>query len=237
MFFRPKGHLSIHTDIHSHLIPGVDDGVTSIEESIEVIQAFQELGYRKLITTPHISESYYPNSVQILKEAFQPLKEALLDKNIPMEVELGAEYMVDGMLLTQLKNNEELLSWDGHLLIETSFRSLPWILDEVIFEIQSKRLIPVLAHPERYPYFFDDQKKLEELKGRGVRFQVTVGSFAGQYGPTQKKMAKKFLADGWVDFLGSDVHRMDHIAKLREGLKSRTLGRRRADEFLNGNLD
>ena len=236
MFFRPKGHLQLNTDIHSHLIPGVDDGVSSVQESIEIIKAFRELGYTKLITTPHISESYYPNSVQKLRESFTPLKEALKEENIGVEVQLAAEYMVDGMLLKTLKNNDELLSWDGYLLIETSFRAMPWIFDEVLFEIQSRKLVPVLAHPERYPYFFENQDKLEELRNRGVKFQVTAGSFAGQYGRVEKNLAKKFLKSGWVDFVGSDVHKIDHIKLLKLGLGSRTLCRRRTDEFLNDRL-
>jgi protein-tyrosine phosphatase len=236
MFFRPKGQIALQTDIHSHLIPGVDDGVKSIEESIEIILSFQKLGYQRLITTPHISESYYPNSVQKLKESFQEVVEELERRNIQMEIGLGAEYMVDGMLLSALKNKEELLTWNGYILIETSFQALPWILDEILFELQARKLVPILAHPERYPYFFEDHVKLEEMRNRGVKLQVNIGSLEGQYGPVPKKLARKLLSNGWVDFLGSDVHRIEHMKSLEKGLRSRTLNQLKGDVFLNNRL-
>jgi tyrosine-protein phosphatase YwqE len=237
MFFRPKGQISLHTDIHSHLIPNVDDGVKSIDEAVEIIKEFQAIGYRRLITTPHISEAYYPNSIERLKEGYLALKAELDRQGIAMEVVLGAEYMTDGMLISSLKNKEELLSWNGYLLVETPFHNLPWIFDEIVFELQARKLVPVLAHPERYTYLADDFGKLEQLRNKGIKLQISIGSLAGQYGVTPKKMAKKIIASGWADFLGSDVHRMEHMETLKKGLTSRTLLKHKVNGFLNDLLN
>ncbi|MEQ9230818.1 MAG: CpsB/CapC family capsule biosynthesis tyrosine phosphatase, partial [Cyclobacteriaceae bacterium] len=194
------------------------------------------LGYKKLITTPHVSENYYPNSIDYLKGNFNELVHAVNKEQIPIDLQLGAEYMVDGKLLHSLKNKEELLSWNGHILIETSFQSLPLFVDEVLFEIQSTGLIPVLAHPERYAYFFGKEDKLIDLRNRGVKMQITAGSLAGYYGKEEKKMAQKLLNKGGVDFIGSDVHGARHIEYLEKGLRSKHLKKRAKGEFLNQGL-
>ncbi len=236
MLFRSSGQLQLGVDLHSHLVPGVDDGVKTLEEALDLIRVFQRLGYKKLITTPHISENYYPNSVDFLKAHFDELVHALKKENLPVELQLGAEYMVDGRLLHALKNKEELLCWGGYLLIETSFQSLPLFVDEVLFEIQSRGLIPVLAHPERYAYFFGKTDKLINMRERGVKMQLTAGSLAGYYGKEEKKMAKLLLDKGAVDFIGSDVHGARHMAYLEKGLRSPRLKKHSKAEFLNRTL-
>jgi tyrosine-protein phosphatase YwqE len=237
MFFRPKGQLPLTTDIHSHLIPGVDDGVRTIEESLQIIGGFRALGYRRLITTPHISESYYPNSVDTLQSAFGDLKKHIASTYPDMIVELGAEYMVDGLLQETLKKDEDLLTWDGHILIETSFHMLPWITDEMIFELQSRGLTVVLAHPERYPYFYTDQSALHAMKDRGVKMQLTLGSLIGQYGDKPMKMAKHLLKSGMVNFLGSDVHYESQLDYLKKGLRSSDAVRMKVDSFENHHIN
>lgn len=236
MLFNSTGQLHLDVDLHSHLVPGVDDGVKSIDEALNLIKALHQLGYKKLITTPHISENYYPNSIDFLKKHFSDLVQAVNMAEIPINLQLGAEYLVDGQFLEALKNKEELLSWNGYLLIETSFQSLPLFIDEVLFEIQSRNLTPVLAHPERYSYFFGKIDQLTELNVRGVKMQITAGSFAGYYGPEEKKMAIKLLNQGLVDFIGSDIHGTRHIEFLEKGLKSKALRKRSNTEFLNESL-
>ncbi len=237
MFFRPKGQLPLTTDIHSHLIPGVDDGVRTTEESLQIIGGFRALGYRRLITTPHISESYYPNTVGALQSAHADLIEHVASTYPDMTVDLGAEYMVDALLLKTLKKGEELLTWDGHILIETSFHMLPWIVDEVIFELQTRGLTVVLAHPERYPYFFTDQSALLSMKEKGVKMQLTLGSLIGQYGDTPMKLAKHILKTGMVDFLGSDVHYEGQLSYLKKGLTSSEVAKMKVTAFENHHLN
>jgi len=236
MFFGLKEPLKLRTDIHSHLIPGVDDGVKTLEQSIEIIRIFQELGYSKLITTPHISEQYYPNTPDELRKRLKAVRTELVKQNIPMEIELGAEYMVDAAFLKTLKEKGDLLSWQGYLLIETPFTIAPLIFDEVIFEIQSLGLHPVLAHPERYEYFHGSTKEIKKLREKGVRMQVTASSFVGYYGKVQEKVAKALLKESLIDFIGSDMHKYDQMAYLTKGLTSRKLGDSDSEQFLNHSL-
>jgi len=236
MFFGSKMPLKLRTDIHSHLIPDVDDGVKTLEQSIEIIRIFQELGYSKLITTPHISDQYYPNTPGELRERLKEVKSELVRQNIPMEIELGAEYMVDGAFLKTLKSKGDLLSWQGYLLIETPFTLAPLIFDEVIFEIQALGLHPVLAHPERYEYFHGSTEEIKKLREKGVRMQVTASSFVGYYGKTQEKVAKNLLEESLIDFIGSDMHKHDQMSDLKKGLTCRKLRNSDSEQFLNHSL-
>lgn len=236
MFWQKHNPLVLKVDLHSHLIPGVDDGVKTLDESVALIQEFVSLGYTKLITTPHISESYFPNSVTILKEGHAKVQLALREKDIQIEFQLGAEYMIDGSLLAALKEKEELLSWDGHLLVESSFHNKPMILDETFYEIQSLGLLPVYAHPERYPYFFKKWDELATLRARGILFQINIGSFAGLYGPEVKKMANGLLKRGMIDFLASDAHGNNHMEYLRKGLACKALRNLSPSDFRNHEL-
>ncbi len=236
MFFGPKGQLQIHVDIHSHLIPGVDDGVKSLNQSIEIIRQFQELGYSKLVTTPHISESYHPNTPTVLWSKFLLVQEEIKKLGIEMEIELGAEYLVDSSFLELLKNDGEILSWSGFVLIETSFTNFPLIFDEVVFELESKGLTPVLAHPERYEYWFGNTNKVTEVRERGVKMQVTASSLVGYYGPIPKKMAKTLLKESLVDFIGSDIHRFAQMHDLEKALGSRVLRNLDRKQLMNESL-
>lgn len=228
--------MKLGVDIHSHLIPEVDDGVKTLEQSIEIILAFKALGYTKLVTTPHISEAHYPNTAQTLREGFGLVKKELKAKSIKMEMELGAEYMADPSFLQLLKEDGPLLSWGGFVLIETPFTNFPLLFDEIIFELMAKGLTPVLAHPERYEYWFGDVLRMKKMRERGVRMQITASSLAGYYGVAQKKMAKAFLKESLVDFIGSDMHRYDQLVYLKKGLSSRYLRNLDAMKLLNHSL-
>lgn len=144
--------------------------------------------------------------------------------------------MIDEHFLEHILKKEELLSWNDHLLVESSFVNYPMILDETIFEIQQKGLIPVYAHPERYPYFFESIEKLQELKNRGVQLQINASSLVGHYGPAAKKMAQTLLKKGFVDFIGSDTHRIDHIKNLEKALRSKSLKDFQSFDFHNNEL-
>jgi len=232
MFFRSKGRLKLGVDIHSHLIPGVDDGVKTLEQSMEIIQGFQSLGYTKVITTPHVSERY-PNSSDILKSGLTLVKNELRNLQIDVEIELGAEYMVDATFLRAIKEGDDLLSWHGYILIETPFTTSPFIFDEVIFELQSKGLSPVLAHPERYEYLFGNVEAIKKMRDKGVRMQVSASSFVGYYGPEPKKMAKLILRESLIDFIGSDMHKFDQVDFLERGLGSKYLRQMDSTKLLN----
>ena len=144
--------------------------------------------------------------------------------------------MVDEGLLRTLKSKDELLSWNGYLLVETSFHSFPLIFEEILFEIQSRNLIPVYAHPERYPYYFEKTDQLIDLKARGILLQVNAGSISGYYGSAARKMARNLLKSGLVDFIGSDAHGDNHMIELNKCLRNRALFKEGSVPFKNTEL-
>lgn len=203
---------SLKVDIHSHLIPGIDDGCKTMDESIALITALKEAGIKKIITTPHVAKEFYPNSPDIIMEGLMNLREELDNRGIDIQIEGAAEYYMDQYFLDMLKNDEPILTFgDKFLLFETPFINKPPFFDEVIFEMNSKGLKPVFAHPERYQYLFEDKNLLYSLKERNVKLQVNAGSFIGYYTPAIKKMALWMLKNDLIDFLGSDIHNGKHL--------------------------
>ena len=209
----------IKVDIHSHLLPGIDDGVKTIREAVEIIKRFKILGYSKLITTPHIISDSYPNNRTIITKKLQEVKEALADKNIEIILEAGAEYYVDMEFLELIENDELIPFMEHYILFETSYLSKPIILEHAINLIIKKGFIPVMAHPERYIYLHHNIQLYKELKLQGVLFQVNIKSLQNRY-KTIYKVAIKLINLGLVDFVGSDVHRMSDVVKLETIIKS-----------------
>jgi len=209
----------IKVDIHSHLLPGIDDGIKTIKEAVEIIKKFEILGYHKLITTPHIISDSYPNNRQIITKKLQDVKEALRENKIEIILEASAEYYVD-MEFLQLIENDELIPFMKHyILFETSYLSKPIILEHAIGLIIKKGYIPVMAHPERYLYLHQNMQLYKDLKLQGVLFQVNIKSLQNRY-KSIYKVAVKLINLGLVDFIGSDVHRMSDIIKIERVIKS-----------------
>jgi len=208
----------ITTDIHSHLLPGIDDGVKTIKDAIEIIKKFKLLGYSKLITTPHVMSDAYPNNPAIIHEKLSLVQEAIQEENIDIVLEAGAEYYVD-MPFLELIEEDELITFQGnYVLFETAYNSKPLILEEAIYEMLEKGYIPVLAHPERYLYLHNDIERYKQLKILGVLFQVNIRSL-DRKSNSINKTAQKLVQLGLVDFLGSDVHRMKDIQKIEKILQ------------------
>lgn len=208
-------------DIHSHLLPGIDDGAQTLQQSIELIKQFHLLGYTKLITTPHIISDYYPNNREIISEKLHTVEQALKLEEINITLEAGAEYYVD-MHFLNLIEDENLLTFMNHyVLFETAYGTKPIILEEVIRNLLHKGYIPVLAHPERYIYLHNDIEAYKRLKALGVLFQVNARSLYNKSKSTSS-MALQLIKHGLVDFIGSDAHRMRDIRRLETFLKSRT---------------
>lgn len=211
----------IGTDIHSHLIPNIDDGCDSFENALLCIENLKALGFSKIVTTPHIMESVYPNTPEIIREGLTMLRKALLERNIAVEIEAAAEYKVDELFTEYLETNNLLTFGDNYVLIELSFLSPPINLDEVIFTMRTKGYKPILAHPERYRYWHDKLHKIEYLKSLGCLLQLNLMSLVGQYGLPAKIVAQKLLSNNQIDFLGTDLHRFDDINTLQKLLKSK----------------
>lgn len=217
--FKRQSINTLEVDIHSHLIPNIDDGSKSIEQTLEMIISFQKLGYKKIITTPHIHPSY-PNTPETIISGLNKVKEAVEQSEINIQIEAAAEYFVDEKFLSTIEKNENILSFGENLvLVESSFINKPIFFEQALFELKSKGYTPVLAHPERYQFLEGSIDWLLELKNMGVLLQVTLGSISGYYGETPQKISKQLLKADMVDFLGSDLHKISQIQFLKKGLK------------------
>ncbi len=215
---------ALRVDMHSHILPGIDDGSESMERSLELVRAMQAFGYRKLIMTPHIMSDFYKNTPEIIRGKLAELQKAVTEEGIEIELACAAEYYLDEGFLEKLQNGEELLTFgDKYLLFETSFLNEPLNLREAIFMMRSKGYKPVLAHPERYTYFYGKFDALASLREHGVLFQPNLNSLSGYYSPGAKDYAERLIDEGLVDFLGSDTHGLKHTDSLKRVLNSKHL--------------
>lgn len=224
-------------DFHSHLVPGVDDGAQTMAESLEMIDALVDLGYRGAVTTPHIMPGMYPNTPETLCPPFERLQAAVAARHPGFRMALGAEYFLDAGLLEQVRKGDGLLAPGGRILFELAFSEPPeaGLLQEFLFEVQMRGLHPVMAHIERYPYWHDELHRYEELFEQGVTLQVNAASLAGAYGPEIQQAAEHCIGQGWVRILGTDAHGMRHIDALA-AVRTRRAVHRLADQAINAGL-
>jgi len=208
----------IGVDMHSHLIPGIDDGSRSMDETIAMLAKFESLGYKKVITTPHIMNEVYPNNPEIILAGLAQVKEAATKIGLSIEIEAAAEYYFDDQLMETIKNRTALTIAGSYVLVEFSFNSAPIFENQLFFEMQIANYKPILAHFERYPYYHSSVDKAIEFRNQGVSIQVNLNSLTGNYGPHVKKQAERLIDAGLVDFVGSDCHRMQHLMMLEEHL-------------------
>jgi len=211
---------TLKVDLHSHLIPGIDDGSQSMEESLTLLQGIEALGYEKVITTPHIMLDAYRNTPDIIHSGLTLLKKAALEADIKVEIEAAAEYYLDDGFLDLLEKGNMLTIKDKYLLFETSYVSKPIQLEEMIFEIAAAGYQPLMAHPERYRYIKNPLKEYSRLKDLGVMFQVNLNSFGGHYGKSAKVLVEVLSEAGMIDFLGSDVHHKKQVKTLSDVFQS-----------------
>lgn len=208
---------NLKTDIHSHLIPGIDDGAKTMEDSLALIRSLMDLGYQKIITTPHIMTEYYPNTPKIIREGLENVRAALEQANIKVEIEAAAEYYVDDKFEDYLSSGGELLPFgDRHILIEQSMLAPAPNLEAVIFQLNTKGYRPIFAHPERYTYYMNGFEQFEQLKAYGCLFQLNLLSLTGYYGKIQQQLALKLLKMDMIDLLGTDLHHHRHAKMLQK---------------------
>lgn len=201
------------SDMHSHLIAGVDDGAPTLEESLNLVRGLKELGYSKLITTPHVIGEFYPNTKEKLQEGHRQLQRFLADNHIRIPVELAAEYFLDNYFLAEVLPHGLLSFGDNYVLVEVSMAGWPRNIDDILFNIQSLGYKPILAHPERY-VFEDKAETFLRLKERGIKMQLNLLSVTGYYNKIIKVNADNYLKAGLYDFCGSDTHHARHVAKI-----------------------
>ncbi|CAL2094140.1 tyrosine-protein phosphatase [Tenacibaculum sp. 190524A02b] len=204
-------------DIHSHLLPGIDDGAKSIENSIELIEKMYSYGIKNFITTPHVLGDVYPNSSQLIKEKETEVKKELLKRGMnDISFTAAAEYMMDEQFVERLKRDDILTLKDNYVLVEMSYFNAPFNLYEILFDIQLKGYKPVLAHPERYNFYHNDFQQYYKLKKAGCVFQLNLLSLTEQYGKGVQKITQKLLSENLYDFVGTDTHHMNHLRLLKK---------------------
>lgn len=238
-WFKKKSIPSVKltTDIHSHLLPGLDDGVKTLEETEAILRIFQGLGYKKIITTPHVMQDHYRNTPTTINSALKKVNEHIRERNTEITIEAAAEYYLDEYFVRQIESDEKLLTFgDNYLLFETNFLSEPLNLNEFIFLATTKGYKPVLAHPERYVYLQNNQQRLGDLIDRGVLFQVNISSILGVYSRPIQSLANKLIDQGFIHLLGSDCHNIQHASYLKEVQKMRHFKKALTLPLLNNSL-
>lgn len=206
---RPGAWLGM--DMHAHWLPGIDDGAATVDESLTMVREFHHLGYRKLVATPHIYPDLYPNDRASIQAAFD-LVAPLIRKEFPdLEIGFAAEYFIDENFESRIEAGQLLTVVSNFVLVEFSFIDRPHDAANIFFKMGLKGYTPVLAHVERYPYYFGNMKQLEQFYHQGVQFQANLLSFAGHYGEDVKKQAEKILGLGWYKWMGTDAHREAHL--------------------------
>jgi protein-tyrosine phosphatase len=227
----------LRVDIHSHLLPALDDGVPTFEEAERIILQFIKLGYRKLITTPHVMSDQYRNTPAIIDQRLRELRQHLLLKNIAIEIDAAAEYYLDESLMQMLEDNQPLLTLGkNYILFETNFVTESFLIKDFIFTALTKGYKPILAHPERYLYLQNNFSKAQELLDRGVLFQVNISSLTAHYSRPAQQMAFKLIDRGCVHWLGSDCHFFQHIKLMEKAFTSRYCRKALTLPLLNNSL-
>ena len=224
-------------DVHSHLIPGIDDGARCEEESLALLRGLERCGYRKVWTTPHIMSDVYRNDVETIEKGLQTLRELARREGVDLSIDAAAEYYLDEGFTEKMKAKKVMAIDEKYVLFETSYMSKPLMTEEMIFAIGTAGYIPLFAHPERYRYVEDPEKEYGRFKELGVLFQVNINSFGGYYGKTAQRLAEFLEERGMIDFLGSDAHRPKHTETLYRLLKEGIVDRiRKRNDIKNDRL-
>lgn len=214
-----------YVDIHSHLLPGIDDGAQTIEDTKFLIDGLKKIGFNKFITTPHTFSGFWDNTKQGIESKLKETKELLLSESISCNLNAASEYLLDDHFLELVKRKEVLTLKDNFVLVEMSYLNAPIHLYDILFEMQVEGYKPILAHPERYTFYHNNFKEYEKLKNVGVLFQLNLLSTVGYYGKNVLQTADKLLGNNLIDYVGSDVHHQKHLEAFDKkiGIKNTAL--------------
>lgn len=221
-FLRKKSkepaELCFATDIHCHLVPGVDDGSPDARTSAKLIEQMQQWGIRRIIASPHVTQYTFENDHSSIDPAMEALRAELKARGNDIELSHSAEYRIDELFMERLDKGDIMPLPNNFLLIENSFMQEPWNLDQLVFDLQVKGFQPILAHPERYTYYYNKKNRYAELHSAGLMFQINLLSLAGAYGKAERKIAEQLIKDNLVDFIGTDIHMQRHIDAINDYL-------------------
>ena len=201
----------VTTDIHCHVLPGVDDGSPDVNTSVELVERMQKWGIRRIFASPHITEDTFENTPEILDNALEQLQSELTRRGNGITLNRSSENRIDDYFRDMLGKGLIKPLPDDYLIVECSFIQEPWELDQFLYDLKIKGFRPILAHPERYHYYHSKNgSRYARLHDSGTLFQINVLSLAGAYGKTEKKVAEDLIAHGYVDFIGTDLHNRNH---------------------------
>jgi tyrosine-protein phosphatase YwqE len=222
LFFGKKKNTKVDiswlgTDMHSHLIPGIDDGSPDLTTSLELVKGLHALGYKKLITTPHILWDMYPNTPESIQNGIVELRKAIVKEGIDIELHAAAEYYIDEHFEDELRNKVPLLTISGNkVLVEISMVNAKIDLIDILFDMQIQNYQPVIAHPERYTYLNKRRNIYDEMKENGCLFQLNLLSLTGHYGKTVQELAEYLVKKDYYDLAGTDLHNSRHLSILEK---------------------
>ncbi|HEY6502883.1 MAG TPA: CpsB/CapC family capsule biosynthesis tyrosine phosphatase [Chitinophagaceae bacterium] len=217
---KPKGerfdYSLLNADMHSHLLPGIDDGAEDIEHSLELIKGMRQLGYKKLITTPHVMWDMYKNTHEIIREKLKLVQDAVKTAGIDVEIHAAAEYFLDEHVEELLQNKEPLLTVSGNMVLAEFSMAYPALnIKDILFEMQMQGYQPIIAHPERYIYLERNKDFYTELRDIGCLFQLNLLSMGGHYGRSVTELANYLLKNGFYNLIGTDLHHLGHLEGLQ----------------------
>lgn len=212
-------------DMHSHLLPGIDDGAQTLEDSLSLIRQLKDMGYRHLITTPHVMADLYPNTPEIILGKLAETRAALAEAQLDITIDAAAEYLMDEAFGEKIAQGNLLCLPGKRVLVEMSFIAPPPELDTYLFQLQTKGYRPVLAHPERYLFYSRTKERYVDLKNRGCEFQLNLLSLSGYYGKGVQDLAKYLLKEKMVNFIGTDLHHQKHASLISSLLQQKKINR------------
>jgi len=222
--FKRQGHTNLewmNTDVHSHLLPGIDDGVPNASSGVHLIKLLMDLGLRQFIITPHVYDEVYPNTPETIDMAHEKLYMEMERSGLEdVYTHSGGEYMLGERFGNLLENNRVRAFPTGHLLVELPWLAEPPQLEQTLFRILSKGYIPIMAHPERYTFYSQQYKMYHRLKDIGCLLQMNLLAPTGYYGREVSKSAEYLRKNNMYDFVGTDLHNERQFGRLAKYVKS-----------------
>jgi len=225
---REQQPLFFTTDIHCHVLPGIDDGSPDVATSVALIERMQGWGIKRIIASPHITFGTFENDSETIGEAMKELKSALAEKGNDVDLSHSAENRVDDLFVKNFAEGKLFTLPGKRVLVENSFIQEPWNIDRLLFDLQVKGFRPILVHPERYSYYYGKKNRYTAIHDAGTAFQINLLSLAGHYGSAEKKMAEYLVEQGLVDYIGTDLHGFSHADTIDKYLSSKDYERHRA---------